>query len=343
MWHKKPREDSKVFTTHGKTKNQKKPPFSVYKYLITVFLFLDFFAIGAFAQAETNFQIFIKTDESISFWDPESSSADSQFEFEELEDGKYRHTIIIDQPLRFRDCSLDYRKSREVRVRWEPHEGFSERAHDYYEIVLTIIEPTDLERDSVEFHLNGPEGFTRSHLQEYEALRRGQGLESVRLFFPSAFLAQHFSVALPEGHGLTRRMANASVDHLATANKYLSNINLQPGFPFEEFTIATVAGESRGEKTITTLREMNVSFFRDIFVATRDMFSAEPEYGKCMRGLNTLRELSQCHDTIAISEPDLLADAMGVVSGNIQGVQDGFDFTSNIADGKQICESLRQD
>lgn len=138
-------------------------------------------------------------------------------------------------------------------------------------------------------------------------------------------------------------MANASVDHLAIANRYLSNINLQPGFPFEEFTIATVFGESRGEKTITTLREMNVSFFRDIFVATRDIFSAEPEYGKCMRGLSILKELSQCHDTIAISEPDLLADAMGVVSGNIQGAQGGFDFTSNIADGEQTCESLRQD
>lgn len=291
------------------------------------------------AQESTDFRIFFRTDNSISFWDPESSGDESQFESTENADGSLRHEIVVDQPLRYRDCTLDYRLSREIRVRWQPPEDFSERALEHYEIVLTIIEPTDRQRDSVEIDLIGPEGFTRSHLQEYEAIRKGQGLESARLFFPAAFLAQHFSVALPAGHGLTRRMANASVDHLIVANKFLSNINLQPGFPFEEFTVSTVGGDGRGKKTISALQGMNVSFFRDIFVASRDVNS--DDYEKCMSGLTVLKELSQCHDTIAISEPELLADAMGVVNSNIQeATQNGFDFAANIAVAESTCEAL---
>lgn len=316
--------------------------FSGFSCRMSMAVALSFCAIcsTAFAQESEHFRIIFHTDSSISFWDPESSG--SKFESTLSADGSLRHEIIIDQPLHYRDCRLKYRLSREVRVRWQPPEGFSRQADDHYEIVVTLIEPTDRQRDSVEIDLTGPEGFTRRHLEEYETKRTGQGLESARLFFPAAFLAQHFSAALPPGHGLTRRMANASVDHLVLANKFLSNINLQPGFPFEDFIASTVAGDSRGEKTISSLRDLNVSFFRDIRIALRDINDKQyPEYGKCQSGLAVLKELSQCLDAIAISEPELLADSMRVVNSNTQEAAQGdFDFSSNIAASETTCAAL---
>lgn len=293
------------------------------------------------AQPSEPFEVRFESDETITFLDPGDDNSDASFTMIPGENNEFTHIISIDGPLVYRDCTLTYRRSRSVRVRWQPPADFSELADDYYEVILAIIEPTEMQDTDVTVIFDTPEGFTSEHLDEYERLRSGEGLGSIRQFFITALLAQHFAQALPEGHGRTRRMVLASVDHLSEANRFLSSINLQPGFEYERFVVDNAGSGSRASTSISTLQGMNVFFFRDVYSAFRDITSGDPD--NCRAGLETLRQLSACHDAISREAPDSLPDVMEVVTQNLEGTERGassFDFTARVAEAEATCEAL---
>ena len=297
--------------------------------------------LGEYASAEP-FVVRIISDETITILDPTDASPSAIFPFEEQEDGSRVHSILVDLPLGYRQCRVDYRRAASVRVRWEPPEGFSEfAADDGYDVILSIIEPSLPEQDFVTIELDTPKGFGRSLLDQYEDLNDGDGLNSISSFFTTALLARHFAHALPEGHGKTARMANASVDHLVEANKFFSNVNLQPGWEYERFVEENVGSGQRAEATLRALQGMNVAFFRDINLAVRNIQT--PELEKCESGLLVLRELSQCYDDISAVTPGLLPEVVSVLNRNSPEYAEveGFDFAARIAEAERTCQALK--
>jgi hypothetical protein len=293
------------------------------------------------AHAEP-FEVRIISDETITFLDPTDAGPDAVFPFEEQEDGMRLHTILVDLPLSYRNCRVNYRRATSVRVRWEPPEEFSDFAAEEYEIILSIIEPSLPEQEAVTIRLDTPEGFSRELLDRYEDLNDGDGLNSIRSFFITALLARHFAHALPEGHGKTARMANASVDHLVEANSFFSNVNLQPGWEYERFVEENVGSGQRAEATMRALQGMNVSFFRDINIAIQNIRAQDIR--KCEAGLTVLQELSQCYSDISAVAPGLLPEVVSVLDRNNPDYADseGFDFSARIAEAQRTCQALEQ-
>jgi hypothetical protein len=291
------------------------------------------------ASAEP-FLVRIISDETITILDPTDAGPDAVFHFEEQADGTRLHSISVNLPLGYRDCRVDYRRATSVRVRWEPPEDFSDFAAEEYDIILSIIEPSLPEQESVTIRLDTPEGFGRELLDQYEDLNDGDGLKSIGSFFTTALLARHFAHALPEGHGKTARMANASADHLVEANRFFSNVNLQPGWEYERFVEENAGSGQRAEVTMRALQGMNVSFFRDIDLAIQNIRT--PEIKKCEAGLAVLRELSQCYNDISTVAPGLLPDVVSVLDRNNPDYADeeGFDFSARIAEAQRTCQAL---
>lgn len=293
------------------------------------------------ASAEP-FLVRIVSDKTITILDPTDASSNAIFPFEEQIDGMRLHSISVDLPLGYRDCRVDYRRATSVRVRWEPPEDFSVFSAEKYDVIISIIEPSLPEREAVTIRLDTPEGFSRDLLDQYEDLNDGDGLNSIRSFFITALLARHFAHALPEGHGKTARMANASVDHLVEANQFFSNVNLQPGWEYERFVEENAGSGERAEVTMRALQGMNVSFFRDINIAIQNIRT--PEIGKCEAGLAVLRELSQCYNDISAVEPRLLPEVVSVLDRNNPDYAnaEGFDFSARIAEAQRTCQALEQ-
>ncbi|MEO1108934.1 MAG: hypothetical protein AAFX90_13530 [Pseudomonadota bacterium] len=198
------------------------------------------------------------------------------------------------------------------------------------------------EKDSVTIRLDTPEGFGRGLLDQYEDLNDGDGLNSISSFFTTALLARHFAHALPEGHGKTARMVNASVDHLVEANRFFTNVNLQPGWEYERIVEENAGSGERADVTMRALQGMNVSFFRDINLAVQNIRT--PELEKCESGLSVLRELSRCYNDISAVAPGLLPEVVSVLDRNNPDYADteGFDFTARIAEAERTCQALEQ-
>lgn len=288
------------------------------------------------------YEVKLKSDSSISLSRIGAIGDDISFPYEKTSDGGKVHVISIDQPISYHGCRINYRKSIPVRVRWTPPADFSKFAAPYYDIILTIMEPSlsNSGRSPRIDEIKTPSGYSATQLDDYEKRKSGDVDASVSSFFQTAFLAQHFRHVLPDGHGRTARMTNASVDHLYEANQGLWNINIQPGYEFERFVEDNAGSGMRASKSISSLQGINVAFFRDIRAATRHINSGNGE--DCKVGLTILTELSECHDEIAASNPDLLLEVARVANSNSgqSSVQGVFDFRKRIQDSLKVCEEI---
>lgn len=297
--------------------------------------------IATLPSAVTAFEVRIVSDDTIMFLEP--GNAGAAYPFETDAEGRRIHTIPINRQLGYRSCKVDYRQARAVRVRWTPKPDFSDFAADSYDVILSIVEPSQPQDNQVTIELEPPAGFSRALLREYEQRQDGDGLSSIQAFFTTALLAQHFAHALPEGHGKTARMANASVDHLIVANQFLERVNLQPGWEYEDFVEQNAGTSSRAEKTVRALQGMNIAFFRDIRPAFVNISSDDVE--TCREGLNILNQLSQCHDDIVQFAPTLLSEVANVLNSNDPAFEDtpGFDFAARVREAEATCNKLEQD
>lgn len=285
------------------------------------------------------YEVNIISDSSIAFLDPNNAGESAQFPFELQADGSRKHIIRLDQPAGYRKCRINYRQAQSVRVRWEPPQGFSKFSAKNYDIILSIIQPSILETDGVTVRLETPKGYSRLQLDQYEKTQKGDGLSSIKSFFTTALLARHFAHALPEGHGKTKRMVNASVDHLVEANWVFENVTIQPGWEYERFVEQNTGSGVRADKAIHALQGMNVAFFRDIKPAFRKILDGNQN--ECKEGLELLKELSRCHDDIRTEAPALLSEVANVLNShdpNISGAK-GFDFGKRIDEAEAICQA----
>ena len=97
------------------------------------------------------FEVRIVSDDTITFLEPGNAGATYDFEVDDA--GRRIHVVPIDRQLGYRSCKVDYRQARAVRVRWTPPPEFSEFAAESYDVILSIVVPSQPEEEQVAIEL----------------------------------------------------------------------------------------------------------------------------------------------------------------------------------------------
>ncbi|MGC9448621.1 hypothetical protein [Cereibacter johrii] len=255
-------------------------------------------------------------------------------------EGIFHYNITLNEPIGYSGCVVNYRKGKKLTLRWTPPEGFSKYAAEYYELVVSFVQPT-MPGGPLEWRMDAPRGFSDSEIAEYE--RPGTDARmTFRSFFQSAFVAAHFAHALPENHAKTRRMVNAAADQLKTLNQIFTAVTVQPGLEFEQFVVTHAGSGARAEKSITMLKGLNLAFFRDVFQAENLISSGNVE--SCRTGIEMLQDLAECRKEIEKSFPDLVSDIANVVDRNtiaLTSSSEAYNIDARLKDAQRVCSAIQ--
>jgi len=103
-----------------------------------------------------------------------------------LDDGNNSVIVALNGTTNYNDCSLEYRRSKRIKIVWKPPSGFSNFSANDYTLTLSLIEPFD--KGNIRDVLVAPPiGFTADLISEIEQTSSDNTSISIRKFFQSAF------------------------------------------------------------------------------------------------------------------------------------------------------------